>query len=199
MTSVLAARPLTPGFKDPVFDGQRTFRAALDAFSRPGRAVEVAAVLGTPPGLAPAAAAFLLTMLDYETPLWLQHRGEALCDYVRFHCGAPLVEEPRVARFALVTDASGMPDLAAFDAGVPEYPDRSATLVVQVPRLVGGRRVRVSGPGIPAETHIEPAALRPDFWMQWQRNGAAFPCGVDVMFVCGSSFLALPRTTKAEV
>ena len=59
--------------------------------------------------------------------------------------------------------------------------------------------MRVSGPGIPAETHIEPAALRPEFWLQWQRNHAAFPRGVDVLFVCGSSFLALPRTTKAEL
>lgn len=199
MTSILAARQLTPGFRNPVFDGQRTFRAALDAFSQPGRAVEVAALLGTPPGLAPAGAAFLLTMLDFETSLWVQHRTEAVSCWVQFHCGAPLADAPIDAQFALISDASGMPDLAEFSLGALDYPDRSATIIVQVPRLLGGRRVRVSGPGIPAETHIEPAALRPDFWVQWQLNHAAFPCGVDVLFVCGSSFLALPRTTKVEV
>lgn len=198
MTTVKSARQITAGFDDPVLASQRAFRSALYAFSHPGRNVEVAAELHNPPGLAPATAAFMLTMLDYETPVWLQHGSDALRDYLRFHCGCPIVADASASRFALITDPSAMPELAAFDAGDVESPERSATLIVQVARLGGGQRVRVSGPGIPAETHIEPASLRPDFWSQWQRNHALFPRGVDVLFACGASFLALPRTTKAE-
>lgn len=193
MTVALAA-----GFADPVFDSQRVFRATLRAFANPGRPLQFASALEPPPPLMTASAAFLLSTLDFETPLWIQPPSGALDDYLRFHCGVPLVNEPGLARFALVTDAAAMPDLSAFDVGSAEYPDRSATLVVQVPRLHGGRRARLSGPGIVEPVCIEPAGLRPDFWTQWKGNTAAFPCGVDVLFVCGARLAGMPRTTKAE-
>ena len=34
---------------------------------------------------------------------------------------------------------------------------------------------------------------------QWRDNGALFPRGVDVLFICGSDIAALPRTTRVEV
>jgi len=190
---------LAAGLGDPVFDSQRVFRAALQALSQPGRPVHLPVALDQPSPLAAASAAFVLTMLDFETPLWTQHSSERMCEYLRFHCGAPLVEEPRGARYALVTDPAVMPDLSAFDSGTDHYPERSATVIVQVPRLIGGRRARLTGPGIAHEAHIEPSGLRPDFWSQWQRNTAAFPCGVDVLFTCGATLLGMPRTTQAEV
>lgn len=194
-----AGAALAAGLADPVFDSQRVFRAGLRAFANPGTPLQIATALESPAPLMSAAAAFLLSMLDFETPLWTQQPGSALTDYLHFHCGVPIVNEPAEARFALITDPAAMPDLSSFDAGSAEYPDRSATLVVQVPRLAGGRRARLSGPGIFEPVHIEPAGLRPDFWTQWQRNTAAFPCGIDVLFVCGAALLGMPRTTKAEV
>ena len=191
---------MQPGFAefaDPVLDRQRAFRAVLEAVAHPGRVVEVSGPRPAPAPLDPTTAALCLTLVDFETPLWLQHRTDALADYLRFHCGCPLVGDPGQARFALITDPRSMPDLAAFDAGDARYPDRSATLIVQVPRLLGGCCVRVSGPGIDGEMHVEPAGLSADFWAQWQRTHALFPCGVDVLFACGGSFLALPRTTRA--
>jgi len=199
MTTRHAPMQLAPGFADPVLDAQHAFRAALEAFSHPGRGVHIPLELTPPPGLVSASAAFLLAMLDLDASLWLQNRSDAVCNFLRFHCGCEIVDDPRRARFALITDAAGMPDLASFDPGEPDYPDRSTTLVVQVPRLMGGRRARVSGPGVSGHAHVEPGALRPDFWPQWQRNHALFPCGVDLLFACGSSLVALPRTTRVEV
>lgn len=187
------------GLADTVFDSQRIFRATLRAFANPGAPLTLACAIEPPAQLMTASAAFLLSTLDFETPLWLQQSPGEVDDYLRFHCGAPIVREAASSRFALITDAAAMPDLSAFDAGSAEYPDRSATLVVQVPRFHGGRRVRLSGPGIPEPVHIEPAGLRPDFWGQWRRNTAAFPCGVDVLFVCGAQIAGMPRTTRAEV
>lgn len=187
------------GLADPVFDSQRVFRATLRAFAAPGRALHLETAIEPPMPLMSASAAFLLSTLDFETPLWIQQPSAGLEDYLRFHCGAPIVRDPAQARFALVTDPAAMPELSAFDAGSAEYPDRSATLLVQVPRLSGGRRARLSGPGIPEPLWMEPAGLRPDFWGQWQRNTAAFPCGVDVLFVCGAQLAGMPRTSKAEV
>src|SRR3546814_5850845 len=68
--------------------------------------------------------------------------------YLKFHCGCPLVERSQVAAFALVTDPANMPRLALFAQGVDQYPDRAATLLLQVPSLEGGPAVTLRGPGI---------------------------------------------------
>jgi enolase len=41
--------------------------------------------------------------------------------------------------------------------------------------------------------------LDPDFWTRRARLHEIFPRGTDCIFVCGSSALALPRTTRVEV
>lgn len=192
------ATQLLPGLADPVFDTQRVFRAVLDALAQPGRVVRVPVILRPPAPLETAAAAVLLTLADFETPVWLQDPRAAVYGYVRFHCGAPLVGRPREARFAVVTDPLAAPALAELDSGDPEYPDRSTTLILQVRDLQCGSGVKLTGPGIRDAVHVAVGGLPSDFWRQWQRNHALFPCGVDVVFACGSTVMGLPRTTEVE-
>jgi alpha-D-ribose 1-methylphosphonate 5-triphosphate synthase subunit PhnH len=199
MTPVRSVPRLRPGLREPVLDSQRIFRAALEAFSHPGRAIAVPVDIDAPAPLEPSTAAFLLAMADFETPLWLQDAEPAVVEYVRFHCGAPIVEHPREARFALATNPATMPGLDRYDPGAPDYPDRSTTLLIQVPRAGRGLPVTLHGPGIRDAAMLDLGGLKPDFWAQWKRNEALFPCGVDVLFTCGNLFYALPRTTKAEV
>lgn len=187
-----------PGLADRMLDAQHAFRLTLEAMSHPGRAVHIPLALQAPAPLAAASAAFILSMLDHETPLWLQQPNDRVRDYLRFHCSVTLVDKPGSARYALVTDAAVMPEFDAFAPDDAQHPGRSATLIVQVPRLIGGRRVRLSGPGVLAPVAIDPSGLRPDFWLQWQRNCAQFPLGVDLILVCGASLLALPRTIAVE-
>lgn len=198
MRAANALDRLLPGLPDPVLDSQRIFRAALDAFSHPGRSVVVPLELECPAPLEPASAAFFLAMADFETPIWLQEYSAPAAEYLRFHCGAPIAEDPAKARFALATNPATMPGLDRYDPGHPEYPDRSATLLVQVQRGRRGRPITLRGPGVKGTSVLELDGLDTDFWLQWKRNDALFPCGIDVLFTCGNTFCALPRTTKAE-
>lgn len=200
---------LLHGFSDQVFDSQSVFRTVLDAFSHPGKVVRIAP---QPPAQAPmtlASTAICLALLDFETPLWLQPvlpgaQQQSIVRHLRFHCGCPIVAEPRQARFALIHAAAAMPALDAFHQGEIEYPDRSATLIVQVSGLDAdtGEGVRLRGPGInssatpPASLSVE--GLPPDFWRQWADNASRFPCGVDLIFVAGNRIAGLPRTTLVE-
>ena len=59
------------GLSDPVLDSKRIFRGVLDAMAHPGRVVPLPPPPDPPAPLVPAAAAVALTLLDYETPLWL--------------------------------------------------------------------------------------------------------------------------------
>jgi len=192
------------GLRDPVLDSQRIFRAVLEATAHPGR---ILAVDGPAPDpelaprwpLYPATTAVCLTLLDFETPLWLDPaaRTPEVTDYLRFHCGCPIVDDPVAARFAVVAHASSMPALATFDPGTEEYPDRSATVIVQARTLSTAGR-RITGPGIESEAQIEAEGVPARFWEDLRVNHARFPRGIDVLLTAGRSLAALPRTTRVE-
>jgi alpha-D-ribose 1-methylphosphonate 5-triphosphate synthase subunit PhnH len=162
--------------------------------------VEVPGPEAAPYPLHAAAAGVCLTLVDFETPLWLDAMagtGETR-EYLRFHCGCPLVDEPRMARFALIAEPEAMPQLSRFDRGTDEGPDASATLVVQVAALHSGRGRRLTGPGIDGESLLEVGGVTSAFWRGLQENHALFPRGVDVLLVAGGRLAALPRSTVVE-
>jgi alpha-D-ribose 1-methylphosphonate 5-triphosphate synthase subunit PhnH len=190
---------LATGFADPSHDSQRVFRAVLDAFSHPGRIIAVPADVETPGALSVATTAFLLTLVDRETPLWLAPDLDSVevRDFVRFHTGAPIVPDTTAAAFALVTPVR-QPMFDGFAIGSDPYPDRSATLVIQVPALRSGPNRTLRGPGIDSSATAGIAGLADSFWSEWAANRALFPCGVDVVFAAGSELLALPRSIAVE-
>jgi alpha-D-ribose 1-methylphosphonate 5-triphosphate synthase subunit PhnH len=192
------ASVLAPGLDNPVYDSIRVFRAVAEAMAQPGAIKHIPARPPAPPQLMPAAAALCLSLLDFETPLWLQRPQRDVTDYLKFHCGCPFTPEPQCAAFALITDTAAMPSLSAFNAGNAEYPDRSATLFVQVASLSNATGVRLSGPGLQHPMYLDVAGVSAACWRELQRTRAAFPCGVDIVFVWGERIAALPRTTHLE-
>lgn len=188
------------GLADPVLDSQRVFRSVLDAMAHPGRVIETRGPEVSPYPLHEAATALCLTLVDFETPLWLDAEAGAAetREYLRFHCGCRLVEGPGLARFALIAGPEAMPRLSRFDLGTDEFPERSTTLIVQAASLRGGRGRRLTGPGIASETRLEVSGLPGSFWRDLKDNHALFPRGVDVVLVAGRSIAALPRTTAVE-
>jgi alpha-D-ribose 1-methylphosphonate 5-triphosphate synthase subunit PhnH len=91
-----------------------------------------------------------------------------------------------------------VPELDRFDPGTDEYPDRSATVIVQVDTLSGGAGRRLTGPGIESEARLDAPGLPERFWEGLRANHGRFPRGVDVLLTAGSRLAALPRTTAVE-
>ena len=199
-SSQLVAGALLPGFADAVLGGQAVFRAVLDALSRPGRPVACPEPLPAPAPLGSAMAAVALTLVDFDTPVWLDPALSipAVQSFLRFHTGAPLVADPAAAGFLFVTDAASLPRLGRLALGDDRYPDRSATVVVEVPALDGPSAGQFTGPGIAAAEPAGIAGLPSWFREDWAANGAAYPLGVDLLFTCGDRMLGLPRTTRWE-
>ncbi len=185
---------LDAGFADPVSDSQRCFRAVLDAMARPGRIARVGGVAAPAP-LGTAAAAVLLTVVDHDTPLWLDPDALAARRWIEFHCGALVVADPAGCGFAL---GLGLPDLRRLPAGSHELPETSATVVCQVASLETGRAFRLSGPGLRDTSVLNVDGLPRDFVSIWRRNHALFPCGIDLILCAGDRLTALPRTVAIE-
>lgn len=182
---------LTGGFADPSTQSAHAFRALLEAMARPGRILAVEGARPPAP-LSVAAGVALLTLTDATTPLHLAGAAdcEALRGWIGFHTGAPLVAAEQ-AQFALGTWQALHP-IGRFRIGEPSYPDRSATLIVEMDRLEP-EGARLTGPGIETEARLslpETAAFR--------ANRALFPLGFDCILTCGARLAALPRSTIVE-
>jgi alpha-D-ribose 1-methylphosphonate 5-triphosphate synthase subunit PhnH len=190
---------LKTGFHAPVLDAQSSFRAILIALSFPGRVLDIPAPLEAPDGWPSALAAAALTLLDADTPVYLDAaaRNASAEAFIRFHAGAPIVDAPRDAQFAILLDLDGA-DFDAFRIGEDQYPDRSATLLCAVADFTSGTRMRLTGPGVKTVQDIAPNGLGAAFWKAWARNQALYPLGYDVVFAAGSAVVGLPRTVAAE-
>lgn len=178
------------GFADASVETAVAFRAALEAMSRPGT-VHTVSGASAPPPLSQSAAVIAMTLCDPETPVWLGQTidTEAIRDWFRFHTGAPLVGRSD-AMFAFGHWDEMLP-LMDFRIGTPEYPDRSATLIVEVSELDDSHGL--TGPGIK-----DRAALTVPDPKAFQLNAALFPLGLDFFLCAGSQIAALPRTTLVE-
>ncbi|MEL7098848.1 MAG: phosphonate C-P lyase system protein PhnH [Pseudomonadota bacterium] len=187
----MQAETLSGGFADPAIEAAHAFRAVMEAMARPGTIHEITGAIPPAP-LSPAAGAVLLTLCDADTPVHLA--GAADCapvhQWLAFHTGAPRTG-PAEAMFALGTWEDLGP-LEAYPLGSAQYPDRSATLIVELPELAA-RGATLSGPGIK-----DTAALSLPEAAAFQANARHFPRGLDFVFTCGRQIAALPRTTEVR-
>lgn len=194
------ATTIAPGFRDPVFQSQATFRAVLDALAEPGTERPVEGIATAPAPLAPVAAAVIATLADFETAVWRDEtlRLPEIEAWLAFHTGAPVALDPARAVFAVIGAAETCPAFADFALGDDVDPSTSATLVLRVAGFDNGRRYRLSGPGIDGAREVTIAGAPTDLADRLAANRALFPRGVDLILSGSTSVMGLPRTTRIE-
>jgi len=190
---------LPPGFADKVLSAQSTFRSVMAAMARPGSVQRIVPVAGTPGPMMRGTAAIALALFDHDTPLWLDARMSESSDvlkWLKFHTGAPVIQDSSIASFALIADGATLPALERFALGSNEYPDRSTTVILQVESLGAGRAYELRGPGIDGVATLQGATKPGDFFERLRINETLFPRGIDVVLVADDAVVAIPRTTR---
>ncbi|WP_230533782.1 phosphonate C-P lyase system protein PhnH [Microvirga roseola] len=188
---------LDGGFTAPVFQSQAVFRLVMNAMAKPGRIVDLGHAVQPPSPLEPAAAAFLATHADYDTPVWFEDSGaDAAASWLTFHTGAAVTKDPATATFAALSKDSPVSGWQNFAMGCLSYPDQSATLLLPVESLRDGTPLTIRGPGIETVSVIAPRGLPDGFTETMASNAAGYPLGFDLLLISGSELLALPRTTR---
>mgnify|MGYP002628961456 CR=1 FL=1 len=191
------AAGLRAGFGAPVLESQACFSALMRALAFPGRVTQAPTLAEPPDGWPSALAAAALTLLDADTPVWLDEnaRSPGAEAFLRFHTGAPFAAKAGAARFAILLDPRSA-DFTDFDIGTDQYPDRSATVLIAVDALAGGPRSVLEGPGIKTSQQIAPKGGLSGLWEAWPRNRALYPLGFDAFLFAGDGVIGLPRSVK---
>ena len=180
------------GFQNAPIQAAHAFRAAMTVMARPG---EIRPLIGAnaPEPLSVAAGTLLLTLCDPDTKVYLAGvvNTKPVRDWLTFHTGAHLSAASE-ADFA-VGAWSELGPFNVYRVGTAEYPDRSATLIVESDDLQQtGAELR--GPGIKETAHLSV----PDV-PTLQANAALYPLGCDFFFTSGDRVAALPRSTQINV
>jgi alpha-D-ribose 1-methylphosphonate 5-triphosphate synthase subunit PhnH len=182
---------MSNGVDDPALQSAAGFRILMQAMARPGT-IHTLTGAKPPAPLGIAAGTVMLLLADPTTPLYLA--GPADCtpvrDWLRFYAGCPLGNRDTAAlAFGRWSDLKA---LDRYPAGLPDYPDRSATLVVELD-LLEARGPRLTGPGIRDHARLSLPDIAP-----FQANRALFPRGLDFIFTCEDRLACLPRSTFVE-
>src|ERR1043166_3324150 len=93
---------LPSGFADKVLSAQSTFRAVMDAMARPGSVKQALAAVGAPEPMMQGTAVWVDAKMSgtFGVAKWL-----------KFHSGAPVVDDPAICSFALIGNGAALPDL----------------------------------------------------------------------------------------
>jgi alpha-D-ribose 1-methylphosphonate 5-triphosphate synthase subunit PhnH len=187
---------------DAVFDCQEVFRKLLEAFSNPGKAVDIsnnAKKLKSSHGAYLAVAA---TLLDNETSFCVI--GDAALSEMmqQFTYGRP--EELHASSFVFVLpgcDASQIENIISkASAGTMTEPHKSAVVFVREDSPKSGAGISIKGPGVNGEI-IVPLSAYAARWLSLRREIAhEYPCGVDLAFMTDDGqIVAVPRLVQMVV
>lgn len=187
------ASALGGGFSKPAEDAARAFRVMLNAMARPGTIMELPAC-ETPVGLSAAAGSAALTLLDADTLLYLTEdlAGSTVAGWLRYHTGAPKSNRGE-CQFAMGRWNELLP-LSDYPTGSTSYPDRCATLIVELDELSNERGLVLRGTGTKDRAYL--SLPDPELFID---NHAQFPLGLDFVFTCGQRVACLPRSTRVDI
>jgi len=203
--SVLSLQDIAPGFADSTAQSQLVFRCALDALARPGTPVGIPAASLVSPSVntCAASASVLLALLDQDCTLWLSPtlaNGPAAA-WLRFHTGCRVEQDCSKADFVWAASIAELPPLQRLRQGSAEYPDQSATCVVEVTgwrtaAASDSEAVSLRGPGVRDVFTLAVDGMDAGFVQQHHAMQAHAPCGVDMFFCAGDAVLGFPRSVR---
>lgn len=195
---------------DEVHDGQATFRALLDAMSRPGRIFQAPAreYSGAPTGITAHTLSVLKTFCDHRVSFSVADMSgrEEWERYLAVNLAAPSrpVDE---GDYVIFDGAAYDEAFARLRRGSLEFPEASATAILAVERLDASSDLgqsacvlSVSGPGVDGSVSVRAHGLDRRYPQDRARSVMDFPLGIDLIFVdTAARVVGIPRTSRVEI
>ncbi|MFM1652173.1 phosphonate C-P lyase system protein PhnH [Brevibacillus sp. B_LB10_24] len=188
---------------DLVHDIQTSYRKVIDSMSRPGLISDLSAEAGKLDGDAgcfPSTMIIARMLLDTEVTFKVFSEKEARVTHLFNQLTYAKAVEAERADFIFVLQDAASDDLrnALQRAKIGELvdPHQSATVIVETEAVSGDKALRLTGPGIHAESFVQVKASADWIHIREEKN-AEYPRGIDLIFIDKSHrLLCLARTTQ---
>ncbi|MAI12595.1 MAG: phosphonate C-P lyase system protein PhnH [Rhodospirillaceae bacterium] len=190
--------PLETGFDDPIYESQIVFRKILKVMSEPGTIKKIKNKLSAPAPMMRATAAICLTLMDFQTKVWLDlPQDSEVSKYLKFHTGLKLVEHSSEADFVVFFTAPA--ELPPLNLGTDDNPETAATVIIQTQSLDDIGKLKLTGPGIKKSRFLNAENIPASLWDHRVKANSLFPKGIDIILTSDKKLSALPRTTKLKM
>jgi len=183
---------------------QQAFRSVMRAMGYPGTIHH----LDNHPARKTRSASLQLiaeTLFDQDVTFCVigDHGTSELEDVLHKRTNSPITEL-LIADFIIVSAGSSRGKLLSAKTGVPEYPDRSATIIFCVESLADGGPgdflARLTGPGILGEKYIQIRGLDHEELCHLRELNNGYPLGVDSIFVdLQDCIMCIPRSARIQL
>lgn len=187
-------------------DARRTFRALLDAVSRPGTMVWLHADADVEPVVLPA-----LALADIEITVSVvgdPERARGLARLLRRSTGAAIAE-PASADLVIALGGFAAGTVGSMRRGDATHPESGARLILEAARVVtdptsGGGSNRVDlwliGPGARSGRLVSIEGVAAEVFELLQVANAEHPAGIDTWIVAGDgTCVGIPRSCRIEI
>jgi alpha-D-ribose 1-methylphosphonate 5-triphosphate synthase subunit PhnH len=198
---------ISPGGLNP-FETQKIFRCLLDCIARPGKIdilTRVNFLSGA--GAWSYAAAVAFTLLDREVTFSVlgYKNQEEKTNYLALATGSRAVDLPE-ADYILAPGERELPQLALVKRGTLECPDKSATIILTIDKILPaplpgkkGLLVNLSGPGVLKSNQLFLSGLHSSIFAHFNALNGEYPLGVDyVLLDSDGAITCFPRATQIE-
>ncbi len=183
---------------------QQAFRTVMRAMGYPGTIQRLSARRSRTTGTEKLQL-LAETLLDQDVTFCVVGAQDTreMEDILRARTNSSAVELS-LADLIIVTTGTSKGKLLDAKKGIPEYPDRSATVLYSVESLADGSpgdfHVRLTGPGIPDEKYVRIQGLDHGELGHLQELNSGYPLGVDSIFVDQKdNIMCIPRSAKIQV
>jgi alpha-D-ribose 1-methylphosphonate 5-triphosphate synthase subunit PhnH len=183
---------------DPVHETRATFRALVDAMSRPGT------VQSLP--VTPADRAVLATLVDHEVTVHTRDDDLRAALSTEGRLSEAAFEDADIIHVRSTTNGR----ICNADRGTLTEPSGGATVVYAVEQLMENAerdtadadrwtQLSLSGPGVPDVRSLTVTGLATDEFVALADAQSTFPRGVDAILATDATVAALPRSVALEV
>lgn len=182
-----------------VHDSQAHFRKILYAMARPGLCINLDGPdLHPPLDLYRSSASIGLALMDRYVQFYCHNYSSDTTAYLALNTGAAQ-GSLKEADFIFVHATEAGYCMQQAKMGSLEYPDESATLIIQVEGFerTDGLSVQLQGPGIEGQRTISVSGIEPLLIETFMEVNSEYPLGIDCIFAApDNSIMCIPRTSR---
>lgn len=187
---------------DQVHDAQKHFRLLTDAFSRPGKIVQLNDTdIKSPANLNVASALVGFSLLNNDVSFFSAKNQEEINQFFLVNC-ACYPSTPEKAEFIFINGDTPVSYIEAASEGEPEYPETGANIIADVVKICasnfeGAIAIEISGPGVKGKNRVYIKGISINILECLQEKNSEFPLGVDTIITdTQGNLVALPRSAK---
>lgn len=185
-----------------VFDAQTHFRIILDSMARPGKVNNIGEIkIQSPEKLNTTSALVGFALLNSDVTFYTNNNSSEISEYFIVNTNSKFATIEH-ADFVFINGTDDGQILLETNAGVLEYPEKSATVIIDVDNIYDvpkdqTHEIILQGPGVDGEKRVYVRNISASILESMKEQNSEYPLGIDVILTDREgNIMCIPRSNN---